>query len=100
MLFEFRVNFGSTAGHNYFQTNHNHFNHVACTPLKIPTSEDFMSINFQALVRVASYTRYSTNLQDESSLDQQKDRCREKALQLGMTISPDLEFSDAASSGT
>jgi DNA invertase Pin-like site-specific DNA recombinase len=62
--------------------------------------EDFMSINSQAMPRVASYTRYSTSVQDESSLDQQKDRCREKALQLGMTISPDLEFSDAALSGT
>ena len=59
-----------------------------------------MSINSQAMTRVASYTRYSTSMQDESSLDQQKDRCRDKALQLGMTISPDLEFSDAALSGT
>ena len=59
-----------------------------------------MSINSQAMTRVASYTRYSTSMQDESSLDQQKDRCREKASQLGMGISSDLEFSDAALSGT
>ena len=59
-----------------------------------------MSINSKTVIRVASYSRYSTNLQDESSLEQQQNRCREKALQLGMTISPDLEFSDAASSGT
>ena len=69
-------------------------------PLKIPTSEDFMSINSNALIRVASYSRYSTNLQDERSLDQQQNRCRGKAAQLGMAISSELEFSDAASSGT
>ena len=59
-----------------------------------------MSINSQAMVRVASYSRYSTSLQDESSLEQQQNRCREKASQLGMGISSDLEFSDAALSGT
>ena len=59
-----------------------------------------MSINSQALVRASSYSRYSTNLQDESSLEQQQNRCREKASQLGMGISSDLEFSDAALSGT
>lgn len=69
-------------------------------PLNIPTTEDFMSIHSKTVIRVASYSRYSTNLQDESSLEQQQNRCREKASQLGMTISPDLEFSDAASSGT
>ena len=59
-----------------------------------------MSINSQAMARVASYSRYSTSLQDESSLEQQQNRCREKASQLGMGISSDLEFSDAALSGT
>ena len=73
---------------------------MACMPLNIPTTEDFMSIHSKTVIRVASYSRYSTNLQDESSLEQQQNRCREKASQLGMTISPDLEFSDAASSGT
>ncbi len=59
-----------------------------------------MSIQSKALIRVASYSRYSTNLQDERSLDQQQNRCRGKAAQLGMAICPELEFSDAASSGT
>jgi len=59
-----------------------------------------MSINSQAMARVASYSRYSTSLQDESSLEQQQNRCREKASQLGMGISSYLEFSDAALSGT
>ena len=59
-----------------------------------------MSINSKTVIRVASYSRYSTNLQDESSLEQQQNRCREKASQLGMGISSDLEFSDAALSGT
>jgi DNA invertase Pin-like site-specific DNA recombinase len=69
-------------------------------PLNIPTTEDFMSIHSKTVIRVASYSRYSTNLQDESSLEQQQNRCREKATQLGMGISSDLEFSDAALSGT
>jgi len=59
-----------------------------------------MSIHSKTVIRVASYSRYSTNLQDESSLEQQQNRCREKASQLGMGISSDLEFSDAALSGT
>ena len=59
-----------------------------------------MSNHSKALIRVASYSRYSTNLQDERSLDQQQNRCRGKAAQLGMAICPELEFSDAASSGT
>ncbi|MEN9673709.1 MAG: hypothetical protein RL553_1974 [Planctomycetota bacterium] len=59
-----------------------------------------MSIHSKTVIRVASYSRYSTNLQDESSLEQQQNRCREKATQLGMGISSDLEFSDAALSGT
>ena len=59
-----------------------------------------MSINSKALFRVASYSRYSSNLQDESSLEQQQTRCKEKLSQLGMTISSGLEFSDAATSGT
>ena len=59
-----------------------------------------MSNHSKALIRVASYSRYSTNLQDERSLDQQQIRCRGKAAQLGMAISSELEFSDAASSGT
>jgi site-specific DNA recombinase len=69
-------------------------------PLNIPTTEDFMSIHSKTVIRVASYSRYSTNLQDESSLEQQQNRCRKKASQLGMGISSDLEFSDAALSGT
>ena len=59
-----------------------------------------MTFYSNAMVRVASYSRFSTNLQDESSLEQQQKRCREKASQLGMNIFPDLEFSDAATSGT
>ena len=59
-----------------------------------------MKTNLQNTMRVASYSRYSTNLQDESSLEQQQNRCREKAVQLGMAISPDLEFFDSAVSGT
>jgi len=59
-----------------------------------------MSTHSNALIRVASYSRYSTNLQDERSLDQQQNRCREKAAQFGMAIPSELEFSDAASSGT
>jgi len=48
----------------------------------------------------ASYSRYSSDLQDESSIDQQQRKCREKAEQLGQTIPSELEFFDEAVSGT
>ena len=48
----------------------------------------------------ASYARYSSELQDESSIVQQHRKNREKATQNGHTIPPELEFSDAAVSGT
>ena len=48
----------------------------------------------------ASYSRYSSDLQDASSIDQQQRKCREKAAQDSMTILPDLEFADQAISGT
>lgn len=47
----------------------------------------------------ASYSRYSSNLQDDSSLDQQKRKCRERAAHLAHVIPPELEFTDAAVSG-
>ena len=50
MLFEFRVNCGSTAGHNYLQRNHNQPRHVAwMTACDFLRTEDFMSIKFQKI---------------------------------------------------
>lgn len=48
----------------------------------------------------ASYSRYSSDMQDESSIVQQQRECRKKAELNGHTIKPDLEFSDSAVSGT
>ncbi len=48
----------------------------------------------------ASYARFSSELQDDSSIDQQQRKCREKATQNGHTIREDLEFFDHAVSGT
>jgi DNA invertase Pin-like site-specific DNA recombinase len=48
----------------------------------------------------ASYSRYSSDLQDSSSISQQQRKCRERAAQDGNTIPPDLEFADEAVSGT
>lgn len=47
----------------------------------------------------ASYSRYSSDLQDNSSLDQQKKKCREQALQLNLLLPKELEFSDEGISG-
>jgi len=47
-----------------------------------------------------SYSRYSSDLQDASSITQQQRKCREKALQDGMTILLELEFADEAISRT
>ena len=48
----------------------------------------------------ASYARYSSDMQDTTSIDQQQRRCQEKAAANGHTISPDLQFADEAISGT
>jgi site-specific DNA recombinase len=48
----------------------------------------------------ASYSRYSSDLQDESSIETQQELCREAAAQDGMAIRPELEFVDRAVSGT
>jgi DNA invertase Pin-like site-specific DNA recombinase len=48
----------------------------------------------------ASYARYSSDLQDSSSIAQQQRKCREKAEQNGHVIKPELEFPDKEISGT
>jgi DNA invertase Pin-like site-specific DNA recombinase len=48
----------------------------------------------------ASYSRYSSDLQDASSIAQQQRQCRERAQQNGHSIPPELEFADEAVSGT
>lgn len=48
----------------------------------------------------ASYARYSSALQDASSIDQQRRKCRERAEQDGNTILSEFEFGDEAISGT
>lgn len=48
----------------------------------------------------ASYSRYSSDLQDASSISQQQRKCQEKAALDGITILSELEFADEAVSGT
>ncbi|MDB5313471.1 MAG: hypothetical protein JWO38_7673 [Gemmataceae bacterium] len=48
----------------------------------------------------ASYARYSSDQQDASSIDQQRRKCREKAVENGHDLRPELEFADEAMSGT
>lgn len=48
----------------------------------------------------ASYSRYSSDLQDESSIEQQQRKCRERATADGVPLVPEFEFSDRAVSGT
>lgn len=48
----------------------------------------------------ASYSRYSSDLQDESSIEQQQRKCRERAITDGVGLSPEFEFADKAVSGT
>ena len=58
-----------------------------------------MNIDSKRLV-AGSYSRYSTDLQDNSSLEQQKLRCQQQAEKMGLSISPEFEFSDSAVSGS
>ena len=48
----------------------------------------------------ASYSRYSSDLQDVSSIEQQKRKCREAAQSNGHDLRPEFEFKDEAVSGT
>lgn len=52
------------------------------------------------MTRVAMYARYSSEKQSEKSIDDQFRRCREVAERLGLSVSEDLVFFDAAISGT
>jgi hypothetical protein len=48
----------------------------------------------------ASYARYSSELQDASSVADQRRKCRERAERDGVRIAPEFEFADEAVSGT
>lgn len=48
----------------------------------------------------ASYSRFSSDMQRDESISDQQRKCHEKAGANGHMISPDLEFSDEAVSGT
>ncbi len=48
----------------------------------------------------ASYGRYSSELQDDTSIEQQRHKCRDFAAREGNPISANFEFADEAVSGT
>ncbi|HVL14985.1 MAG TPA: recombinase family protein [Gemmata sp.] len=48
----------------------------------------------------ASYARYSSDLQDDSSIEQQQRKCRELATRNGHDLRAEFEFADRAVSGT
>ena len=48
----------------------------------------------------ASYSRYSSDLQDESSIEQQQRKCRERATSDGIALAAEFEFADKAVSDT
>ena len=50
--------------------------------------------------RAASYSRFSSENQSDSSITDQQRLCRERAETMGMVIPPELEYSDYAVSGT
>jgi hypothetical protein len=49
---------------------------------------------------LACYTRYSTEMQKETSIDDQVSKCRKAVERLGYTIPDHLIFADEAMSGT
>jgi DNA invertase Pin-like site-specific DNA recombinase len=53
-----------------------------------------------AATTAASYSRYSTDLQQAASIADQQRKCRDHAAKLRLTVPPGLEFSDEAVSGT
>ncbi len=56
--------------------------------------------NSDGLPVASSYSRYSSDQQSESSIDDQQRVCRERAERDGFGILPEYEFSDEAVSGT
>ncbi|WP_165441967.1 recombinase family protein [Rubinisphaera italica] len=48
----------------------------------------------------ASYSRYSSNMQSDNSIEQQQRKCHDSAATCGHVICPQLEFADRAVSGT
>jgi site-specific DNA recombinase len=48
---------------------------------------------------VASYARFSSDMQDSRSITDQQRKCRERAASMGLEIDPALEFVDEAVSG-
>ena len=56
--------------------------------------------NSDGLPVASSYSRYSSDQQSESSIDDQQRGCRERAERDGFGILPEYEFSDEAVSGT
>ncbi|HEY1600288.1 MAG TPA: recombinase family protein [Pirellulales bacterium] len=54
----------------------------------------------QPAAAAASYSRFSSQLQDEASIETQQQKCREAAARDGNAIGQHLEFADRAVSGT
>jgi site-specific DNA recombinase len=48
----------------------------------------------------ASYSRFSSSLQDDTSIDTQQDRCNQQAVTDGLPIDEQLQYADKAVSGT
>lgn len=64
-----------------------------------PEPEDFGEELQVRSAGVASYARYSSDLQDSRSITDQQRKCRERAASVELTIDPSLEFYDEAVSG-
>ncbi|QDT22427.1 recombinase family protein [Gimesia chilikensis] len=54
----------------------------------------------EAQDKAASYARFSSSLQRDDSIERQQEKCRQKAISNGHSISHDLEYTDKAVSGT
>lgn len=66
----------------------------------MPATDPGREAPFPAGPPAASYSRFSSELQQESSLADQRRECRRRAERDGFRIPAELEFSDAAVSGT
>src|SRR5271155_4494043 len=71
--------------------------HPACTVSNTSSGETDLG---EIADWLACYARYSTDMQRETSIDDQVSQCRKAAKQLGATIPDHLIFADEAMSGT
>ena len=88
------------SGELYFGPRHGSSAALACGQLAYCRPREEEDYDLQAVQPgAASYSRFSSKLQDERSIADQQRKCRDRAVMDGWEIPPHFEFADEAISG-